>query len=80
MGQLLGSKQVATEGARNRRRKIWKFSKMDLKSFARWYNYAHVRDEMFEATDTIPLGMWDVVLGTPSPIAATTTVLSWLEQ
>ena len=80
MRQLLGSKQVATEGARNRRGKIWKLSKMDLKSFTCWDNYAQVRDEIFEATDTIPLGMWDLVLGTPSPVATTTTVLSWLEQ
>jgi len=53
---------------------------MDLKSFTCWDNYAQVRDEIFEATDTIPLGMWDLVLGTPSPVATTTTVLSWLEQ
>ena len=33
-------------------RKIWKLSKMDLKSFARWDDYTRVRDEMFRATDT----------------------------
>jgi polyphosphate kinase 2 (PPK2 family) len=53
---------------------------VDLKSFTRWDDYAHVRDEMFEATDTIPLGMWNVLHGTHSPIATITTVLSWLEQ
>jgi polyphosphate kinase 2 len=34
------------------RRKIWKLSKMDLKSFTRWDDYTRVRDEMFKATDT----------------------------
>ena len=29
-------------------RKIWKLSKMDFKSFARWDEYTRVRDEMFE--------------------------------
>ena len=33
-------------------RKIWKLSKMDLKSFARWDDYTRARDEMFMATDT----------------------------
>ena len=33
-------------------RKIWKLSKMDLKSFARWDDYTRARDEMFKATDT----------------------------
>ena len=33
-------------------RKTWKLSKMDLKSFARWDDYTHARDEMFRATDT----------------------------
>ncbi|MGV2981292.1 polyphosphate kinase 2 [Camelimonas sp. ID_303_24] len=33
-------------------RKIWKLSPMDLKSYARWYDYARARDEMFRASDT----------------------------
>ncbi|WP_051956013.1 polyphosphate kinase 2 [Beijerinckia mobilis] len=33
-------------------RKIWKLSKMDLKSYARWFDYSRARDEMFIATDT----------------------------
>jgi polyphosphate kinase 2 (PPK2 family) len=33
-------------------RKIWKLSKMDLKSYARWDDYSKARDEMFSATDT----------------------------
>jgi polyphosphate kinase len=33
-------------------RKLWKLSKMDLKSFSRWDDYTRARDEMFMATDT----------------------------
>ena len=33
-------------------RKIWKLSPMDLKSYARWYDYSRARDAMFAATDT----------------------------
>lgn len=33
-------------------RKIWKLSKMDLKSYTRWDDYSRARDEMFLATDT----------------------------
>ncbi len=33
-------------------RKIWKLSKMDLKSYGRWDDYTDARDEMFRATDT----------------------------
>ena len=33
-------------------RKIWKLSKMDLKSFTRWDDYTRARDEMLKATDT----------------------------
>ena len=29
----------------------WKFSPMDLKSYAKWYEYSHARDEMFAASD-----------------------------
>ena len=34
------------------RRKIWKLSPMDLKSYSRWYDYSRARDDMFKATDT----------------------------
>ena len=33
-------------------RKLWKLSPMDLKSYARWYDYSRARDEMLAATDT----------------------------
>jgi polyphosphate kinase len=33
-------------------RKVWKLSKMDLKSFVRWDDYTRARDDMFMATDT----------------------------
>ncbi len=33
-------------------RKIWKLSPMDLKSYSRWYDYSHARDDMFAASDT----------------------------
>ncbi len=33
-------------------RKIWKLSGMDLKSYARWYDYSRARDDMFRSTDT----------------------------
>jgi polyphosphate kinase 2 (PPK2 family) len=38
-------------------RKIWKLSKMDLKSYTRWDDYSAARDEMFSATDT-PWAPW----------------------
>ena len=34
------------------RRKIWKLSPMDLKSYSRWYDYSRARDAMFAASDT----------------------------
>jgi polyphosphate kinase 2 len=34
------------------KRKIWKLSPMDLKSYSRWYDYSRARDAMFEASDT----------------------------
>jgi polyphosphate kinase 2 len=37
----------------NDRRKIWKLSAMDLKSYRRWYDYSRARDAMFAATDTV---------------------------
>ena len=33
-------------------RKVWKLSDMDLKSYARWYDYSRARDDMFRASDT----------------------------
>ena len=33
-------------------RKIWKLSKMDIKSYTRWDDYSEARDDMFMATDT----------------------------
>ncbi len=33
-------------------RKTWKLSDMDLKSYARWYDYSRARDAMLEATHT----------------------------
>ena len=33
-------------------RKYWKLSPMDLKSYARWYDYSRARDAMFAATDS----------------------------
>jgi polyphosphate kinase 2 (PPK2 family) len=44
----------------NDRRKIWKLSPMDLKSYSRWYDYSRARDDMFKATDT-PWAPWYVV-------------------
>lgn len=38
-------------------RKIWKLSKMDLKSYTRWDDYSRARDAMFAATDT-PWSPW----------------------
>jgi polyphosphate kinase 2 len=40
------------EGRIDDRRKIWKLSPMDLKSYDRWDDYTKARDEMFAATDT----------------------------
>jgi polyphosphate kinase 2 len=36
----------------NDKRKIWKLSPMDLKSYGRWYDYSRARDDMFKHTDT----------------------------
>ncbi|KAF0813608.1 hypothetical protein IGB42_01959 [Andreprevotia sp. IGB-42] len=41
-------------------RKTWKLTDMDLKSYSRWYDYSHARDEMFKATDT-DIAPWRVV-------------------
>jgi polyphosphate kinase 2 (PPK2 family) len=42
------------------KRKLWKLSGMDLKSYSRWYDYSRARDEMFKATDT-KFAPWFVV-------------------
>src|SRR2546430_9588189 len=34
------------------RRKVWRLSPMDLKSYSRWYDYSRARDAMLAATDT----------------------------
>ena len=31
-------------------RKVWKLTPMDLKSYSRWDDYTHARDEMFKHT------------------------------
>jgi polyphosphate kinase len=41
-------------------RKTWKLSPMDLKSYARWYDYSRARDDMFRHTD-VPWAPWIVV-------------------
>jgi polyphosphate kinase 2 len=48
------------EGRIDDKRKIWKLSPMDLKSYSRWYDYSRARDDMFNATDT-PWAPWHVV-------------------
>jgi len=42
------------------RRKTWKLSPMDLKSYSRWYDYSRARDDMFKASYT-PWAPWYVV-------------------
>ncbi|HEV8502688.1 MAG TPA: polyphosphate kinase 2 [Casimicrobiaceae bacterium] len=42
------------------RRKVWKLSPMDVKSYNRWYEYSRARDDMFAATDT-SFAPWYVV-------------------
>ncbi len=40
------------ESRMNDRRKVWKLSDMDLKSYSRWWDYERARADMFRATDT----------------------------
>ncbi|MBU5613903.1 polyphosphate kinase 2 [Geomonas azotofigens] len=47
------------EGRIEDRRKIWKLSPMDLKSYSRWDDYTRARDEMIAASDT-PWAPWRV--------------------
>jgi polyphosphate kinase 2 len=42
-------------------RKLWKLSPMDLKSYDRWDDYSHARDDMFAASDT-PWAPWFIAL------------------
>jgi polyphosphate kinase len=44
--------QRRLEARINDRRKIWKLSPMDLKSYQHWYDYSRARDETFAATDS----------------------------
>ena len=49
------SRAEQTRRLRNRiddGRKTWKLSPMDLRSYARWYDYSRARDAMIEATDS----------------------------
>lgn len=57
------SAEEQTRRLRNRiddKRKVWKLSPMDLKSYQRWQDYSHARDAMFDATDT-DFAPWHVV-------------------
>ncbi|MCL2453058.1 MAG: polyphosphate kinase 2 [Alphaproteobacteria bacterium] len=47
-----GEQTKRLESRINDGRKLWKLSEMDLKSYARWYDYSRARDEMFLKTDT----------------------------
>jgi polyphosphate kinase len=40
------------EGRIQDRRKVWKLTDMDLKSYSRWFDYSRARDAMLAATDT----------------------------
>ena len=40
------------EGRIDDPRKVWKLSDMDLKSYARWFDYSRARDDMLAASDT----------------------------
>ncbi|MGS0687127.1 polyphosphate kinase 2 [Nakamurella sp. GG22] len=54
------SREEQTRRLKNRindGRKTWKLSPMDLKSYARWYDYSRARDAMIESTDT-PWAPW----------------------
>jgi polyphosphate kinase len=60
-------------------RKIWKLSPMDLKSFARWFDYSRARDDMFKATDT-PWAPWHVVRSDDKRRARLNTISHLLTQ
>lgn len=49
------SPEIQAERLKDRikdKRKTWKLTPMDVKSYTRWDDYTKARDEMFEATDT----------------------------
>jgi polyphosphate kinase 2 len=41
-------------------RKTWKFSRMDIESYNRWYDYSRARDDMFAETD-LDYAPWYIV-------------------
>jgi polyphosphate kinase 2 (PPK2 family) len=45
------------KGRMNDRRKVWKLTDMDLRSYSRWYDYSRARDAMLAASDT-PWAPW----------------------
>jgi hypothetical protein len=52
---------------------------MDLKSYGRWYDYSHARDDMFKATDT-PWAPWFVVRSDDKRRARLNTITHLLKQ
>jgi len=67
------------EGRIKDKRKIWKLSPMDLKSYSRWYDYSRARDEMFKATDT-KFAPWYVVDSNDKKRARLNLITHLLEQ
>jgi len=61
------------------RRKIWKLSEMDLKSYSRWYDYSRARDEMFNRTDT-SWAPWHIVRSDDKKRARLNIITHFLEQ
>ena len=60
-------------------RKTWKLSPMDLKSYARWFDYSRARDDMFAETDT-SWAPWFVVDSNDKKRARLNTIAHLLEQ
>ena len=67
------------EGRIDDKRKIWKLSPMDLKSYSRWYDYSRARDDMFNATDT-PWAPWHVVRSDDKERARLNVISHFLSQ
>ncbi|HEX6852227.1 MAG TPA: polyphosphate kinase 2 [Candidatus Polarisedimenticolaceae bacterium] len=61
------------------RRKVWKLSPMDLKSYNRWYDYSRARDEMFAATDT-GWAPWTVVPSDDKKVARLNVLADLLDR
>ena len=61
------------------RRKVWKLSPMDLKSYSRWYDYSRARDDMFEATDT-PFAPWYVARSDDKRLARLNIIADLLDR